>query len=72
MIPVIHCLIYLSKVLEHAIVSDIRTHDFDMTNLHACAVLFMNLQKILKELGKIHASLPHMSLKFKLSSTIAV
>ena len=44
-----------------------------MTNLHACAGLFASLQKILKELWKyVHASLPHVSLKYKLSGTINI
>ena len=34
-----------------------------------CSVICESTE-ILKELGKIHASLPHMSLKCKLSSTI--
>ena len=41
-----------------------------MTNLHVCAVLFINLQKILEQLWKIQVSFPHASLKFKLSGTI--
>ena len=31
----------------------------------------MSLQKILEELWKIHAGLPHASFKFKLSDTLA-
>ena len=34
-----------------------------MTNLRACVGLFVSLQKILEELWKIHASLPHASLR---------
>ena len=45
------------------LVSDTQTCGFNMISFHVCAVLFANLQKILKELEKIHASLPHMSLK---------
>ena len=48
------------------LVSDTRTCNFDMTNLRMRAVLFVNLL----ELGKNNASLPHVSLKFNLSSTI--
>ena len=41
-----------------------------MTNFHVCVGLFMSLQKILEELWKIHMSLPHVTFKFKLSSTV--
>ena len=44
--------------------------EIDTTNLCACAGLFVSLQKILEELWKIHVSLPHASLKFKLSGTV--
>ena len=58
---------YASLVLEPYVPCKI-----DTTNLHACAGLFMCVQKIFEELWKIHVSLPHASLKFKLSSTVQI
>ena len=45
----------------------------DTTNLCAYVGLFASLQKVkvLKELLKMHVTLPHTSLKFKLSGTVA-
>ena len=40
-----------------------------MANLCVCAVLFTNLQKIFKELGKVHTTLRHVSFTV-LSNTI--
>ena len=46
-----------------------KAREIDTTNFCACAAsagLFTSLLKILEELWKIHVSLPHASLKFKL------